>query len=866
MYQCPINYFMNNLIFNRDKSCWAVFKLVGYDYDFLDNDVKIAVLYNTARFLAGVMSEAQVLIVPVEQDTKSHFRDLIKGLDKKDVLYEKAKYHAENTEAYLEQFKEENGQCNDYSTYIVVKLEKSGNSQIWGNIKYWYEYFVKDPVNALNVHMNLDTRDILVSQIKKCKKIADDWLFTQSLKIKMEELSALETQWLIRRVAFRGINKRVPLFDGWKAKAEQTKVGKEPVVRPYSKDIIRLFSGTIYPESYRIRIEHSKEEMSYQTFLSISHLPDSWDYPGTEWIYMLQQKNMQAEVCIHIKAKENRTAQNELGLKKREIDSQMNHIADSNASIPEELLEGQGYADALEKELKDSKAPLLYSSVTICVAADNEELLEHRTAVIREEFSDLNFIVERSLADQVNLFMQCIPSVSCMVTDYIMPLTPITLASGVIGATHELGDRNGPFIGTTGRENKPVYLDMGQACLKNKSASGTFYGNLGVGKSFNANLLVVLNVLYGGYGLIFDPKAERGHWEEQLTILKGLITTVSLSSAPENIGKLDPYNIFRDDPKAADELAINVLSELLKIAPTSLEYTAILEAQRIMSEQVEVPCMKKLIDILGRFPAEDELCKTGTLLARRLALQARSGMSQLLFGDGTEVAINLDNRLNIIQIDNLKLPSPETPKENYTAEENLSTVLMAVVSNFAKRFAMTKRNTFSLILFDESWALGKTIEGVKLYDFLTRMGRSLFTGVLLNGHSVTDLPTEGIKNTITYKFCFQTQNEAEAVRMCEYMGINASPRNIDSLMNLGNGECLFQDLAGHVGKLKFDVVFQDFIDVFSTTPKKEVTEEPEPVQDEKDTISEEEQQEAMLEQRAKTYDFEYDDDALYRME
>ncbi len=427
------------------------------------------------------------------------------------------------------------------------------------------------------------------------------------------------------------------------------------------------------------------------------------------------------------------------------------------------------------------------------------------------------------MADQIKLWMQCIPSVGCMVKDYMVPMTPLTLASGVIGASHELGDKVGPYIGTTGQEGKPVFLELGLACLRNKSAAATFYGNLGVGKSFNANLLIVLTVLYGGYGLIFDPKAERSHWERDLDMLAGMITTVTLSSNPVNKGKLDPYNLYRDDLKAADELAINVIAELLKISPTSVEYTAVLEAQRIMSQE-NLPSMRRLCEILGAFPAKDELCETGKFLARRLRLQADTGMSQLIFGDGTEEAISLDNRLNILQIDNLKLPSPETPKESYTSEETLSTVLMAIISNFAKKFAMVKRPVFKVILFDESWMLGKTEEGVKLYDFLTRMGRSLYSGCIFNGHSVLDLPSEGIKNTISYKFCFQTTNEAEAQRMCEYMGLEPTVTNKETFKNLGNGECMFQDLDGHIGILKFDAIFQDLIDVFSTTPKTKTVE------------------------------------------
>lgn len=825
MYQCPINYFADNLIFNTDRSCWAAYKLTGYDYDFLDEELKISMLYKMAKFLAGIMSDAQVLIVPVEQDSKEQFRTLIKKLDEEDPLYSQALFHAQNTEKYLEKVKETNGDSNDYRSYIIVKLADYSDSETVTSLKDGYHYFMKNPVNAINVFMNLDTKDILMSKMNNCIKMAEKWYYSQNQKIKLTELTGTETQWLFRRMAFRGINKRVQLFredvnnkKTWKPKAETKDVGNERIIKPYARDVVNLFSGSIHAEKRAIKIEHDKDLTSYQSFLVLTNIPDSYEYPGMEWIYMLQQYNLQAEVCIHVKAIEYRAAQRKLDGKKQEIDSQIEHVTSAKADIPEDLLEGKAYADAMEAELKNMREPILNTSVTICISADNQEELEKRVTTVRNEYEDMNFIVERPLADQLRLFMQCIPSVGCICKEYVMPITPLTLASGVIGAGHELGDKVGPYIGTTGAEMKQVFLELGLACLRNKSAAATFYGNLGVGKSFNANLLLVLTVLYGGYGLIFDPKAERTHWEKELKMLAGMITTVTLSSDPKNKGKLDPYNLYRDDLKAADELAINVISELLKISPTSVEYTAVLEAQRIMAEK-DVPSMLLLVELLAQFPESDELCGTGKFLSRRLKLQSDAGMSQLLFGNGSEEAISLDNRLNILQIDNLKLPSPETPKEAYTAEETLSTVLMAVISNFAKKFAMKKRPVFKLILFDESWMLGKTVEGVKLYDFLTRMGRSIYTGCIFNGHSVLDLPSEGIKNTISYKFCFQTTNDAEAARMCEYMGMEPTASNKETLKNLGNGECLFQDLDGHVGVLKFDAVFQDLIDVFKTTPK-----------------------------------------------
>ena len=861
MYQCPISYFADNIIFNTDRSVWAAYRMTGYDYDFLDDELKIGMLYKMARFLCGITSDAQIIIVPVEQDTKEQFKGLVDRLDEKDVLYQEAKYHAEQTLMYLEQVSAVQGESNDYRSFILVKLADYTESEVLTGLKSGYRYFIKDPVNAVNVFMNTDTRDILMSKLNDAIKAAEKWFYSQNQKIKLVELDNTETQWLFRRICFRGLNERVKLFRQdtaekvkWQPKASKGKIGEERIISPYTKDVVNLFSGSIHVENRMLRVEHDKNRVSYQTFLALTNIPDSYEYPGMEWIYMLQQYNMQAEVCIHIKSVEYRAAQKKLDGKKREIESQIEHVTSATADIPDDLLDGQEYASALEAEMKELREPLLNTGVTICLASDNREELEKKVTTVRNEYENMNFIVERPLADQVNLFMQCIPTVGCIVKDYVMPMTPLTLASGVIGASHELGDKVGPYIGTTGAEGKRVHLDLGLACLKNMSAAATFYGNLGTGKSFNANLLVVLTVLYGGYGLIFDPKAERGHWESELQILQGLITTVTLSGKPENRGKLDPYNLYREDRKEADELAANVIAELLKLAPTSMEYIAVLEAQRIMGQE-ERGSMRRLTELLTQFPEDDELCHTGRILARNLQLKANAGMAQLIFGDGSEDAISLDNRLNILQIDNLKLPSPETPKENYSSEENLSTVLFAIISNFAKKFAMVKRPVFKLILFDESWMLGKTTEGVKLYDFLTRMGRSLYTGCIFNGHSVLDLPSEAVKNTITYKFCFRTNSDAEAERMCLYMGMEATANNKEVIKNLGNGQCMFQDMDGHVGILKFDAVFQDIIDVFSTTPKTEKKIELPKIP------QEEEPQEEQVE-----LDFDFDDEELYRKE
>lgn len=193
-------------------------------------------------------------------------------------------------------------------------------------------------------------------------------------------------------------------------------------------------------------------------------------------------------------------------------------------------------------------------------------------------------------------------------------------------------------------------------------------------------------------------------------------------------------------------------------------------------------------------------------------------MAGLLFGTGDEEGLNIRNRINILQIQNLVMPDPSTPKDDYTQEETVSTVLMLPIASFAKKFAMSDRGVFKIVLFDESWALSSTQMGIKLMNFLARMGRSLNAGCIFIGHSVNDLKGEGIKNAITYKFCFKTTEINEVKRVLEFLDLEITDDNIKEVQSLENRECLFMDLDRRVGKLKFDAVFEHLIHAFSTTP------------------------------------------------
>ncbi len=820
-YMFPIKYFEENLIFNTGrKECWALYEIDGFNYDFKSNEKKIAILNALARFISNIGGEAKVLMVPVSQDIDKHYKRIMNGLDARNPMCQSAKAHAEGTAAYLRNKLKGRNNMNDYKTYVVTKLKLPEN--LVRDAVDAFTYLYKEPVQVLKEAFGVEYKDIFKREIESFRNLANEYLRRQSKRVSLTACDEYDTQWLIRRPFFRGLGEvqlRGDEESRWTPFTLKVIKDGEAALRSEQREILTLTEGLVDVEDERLlKVFHGDGRVSYQAFLAISHIPDGIIFPGNEWLLELQDYEVQTEVCINIETVIHKESIRNVGRKKKEIDDQIQHTEENNEDIPDELLESKENARDLEAELRASRSPITRTSITVCFFSDSREELEENVSTIKEIYEDKNFIMERPMSDQLKLFMEFFPGTGRYVTDYIMPLPPRTLAGAMFGATRIIGDNAGPYIGTTGLLQKNVYLDIKRACLLNRSASAAFLGTLGGGKSFNANLLFYLNVLYGGYGLVLDPKGERSNWEKDLPEFAGQMNIISLSAEEKDKGKLDPFLIYKGSMDEAGYLAVSILSELFKLNPKDDEYTAILEAIEWMKKQ-DKPSMIKLAGRLLDFPEEDSLKGAANRIGRKIKLLRNMAMAGLLFGEGGEESLSFDKRVNVLQIQNLSMPDPEKPKDDYTQEEVLSTVLMLPIASFARKFLHMSRQVFKVVLFDEAWALSSTTQGQQTMNALVREGRALNAGCFFIGHSTKDMRSEGIKTNISYKFCFKATDNAEIARILEFLDLEATDENMNEVKNLRNGECLFQDLDGRVGKLKFDAVYSHLIEkAFNTTP------------------------------------------------
>ncbi|WP_312648891.1 hypothetical protein [Aminipila sp.] len=206
MYQFPVKYYEENLIFNeKTNSCWACYKAVGFNYDFLSTDRQISWLNRLTRFIANLGVEAKILIIPAVQDVKEHYDSLIEGLKESDPLYESAVIHAKGTAGYLLEKVKHEGNSDNYEVYVLAKMVKRNN------LPNMLDELFKRPLKVLEEFFAVERREILLSEIKYFQNAQSTWYKEQNKRLAMEKTDEKTTQWLYRRMFRRGIAEPVKL-------------------------------------------------------------------------------------------------------------------------------------------------------------------------------------------------------------------------------------------------------------------------------------------------------------------------------------------------------------------------------------------------------------------------------------------------------------------------------------------------------------------------------------------------------------------------------------------------------------------------------------------------------------------------------
>ena len=806
----PIKYIDNNLVWNKDNEVFAYYELIPYNYSFLSAEQKF-IVHDSFRQLIAQSREGKIHALQIA--TESSIRSMQEQSKKlvtgklKEVACQKID---EQTEALVSMIGDNQV---DYRFFLGFKLMVTEEQLNLKNIKksVWLTFteFLHEVNHTLmNDFVSMPNDEI--NRYIKMEKLLENKI---SRRFKVRRLEIHDFGYLMEHLYGRdGI-----AYEDYEYQLPKKKLNKETLIKYY--DLIRPTRCVIEESQRYLRLEHEDKE-SYVSYFTVNAIVGELDFPSSEIFYFQQQQfTFPVDTSMNVEIVENRKALTTVRNKKKELKDLDNHAYQAGGETSSNVVDALDSVDELETDLDQTKESMYKLSYVIRVSAPDLDELKRRCDEVKDFYDDLNVKLVRPAGDMLGLHSEFLPASKRYINDYVQYVKSDFLAGLGFGATQQLGETTGIYMGYSVDTGRNVYL---QPSLASQGVKGTvtnalasaFVGSLGGGKSFCNNLLVYYAVLFGGQALLLDPKSERGNWKETLPEIAHEINIVNLTSDKDNAGLLDPFVIMKN-VKDAESLAIDILTFLTGISSRDGEKFPVLrKAVRSVTQS----------DSRGLLHVIDELRREDTPISRNIADHIDSftdyDFAHLLFSDGTvENAISLDNQLNIIQVADLVLPDKDTTFEEYTTIELLSVSMLIVISTFALDFIHSDRSIFKIVDLDEAWAFLNVAQGETLSNKLVRAGRAMQAGVYFVTQSAYDVSKESLKNNIGLKFAFRSTDINEIKQTLEFFGIDKDDENNQKrLRDLENGQCLLQDLYGRVGVVQIHPVFEELLHAFDTRP------------------------------------------------
>ena len=806
----PIKYIENNLVWNIEGECFAYYELIPFNYSFLSLEQKDAV-HDAFRQLIAQNRDGKIHALQIS--TESRIR-AAQERSKKSVTGRLKEIACAEIDEQTENLIASLGDTQvDYRFFLGFKLVVTDKELSVKDVGKQVKNVLFDAANAISSSFMGDFVSMPNDEIRRYSRMEKLMENKLSRRFKVRRLNKNDFGYLLEHIygrtgtAYEDFAFTLPL----KKRKRDTLVKKYDLIKP---------ARCLIEEKQRYLHMKSENSESYVAYFTISDVVGELDFPSSEiFYYQEQQFDFAIDTSMNVEIITNKAALHTVRNKKKELKDLDNHAWENNSETTNQVAEALDSVDELESVLDQSKESMYKLSYVVRVTAPDVEELKRRCNQVRDFYDDASIKLVRPIGDMMGLHNEFIPSSKRYMNDYVQYVTSDFLAGLGFGATQMLGERDGIYLGYNVDTDQNVYVQPAKAAQGVKGSvtnalSGAFLGSLGGGKSLSFNLLTYYAVLNGAQALILDPKSERGQWKEKLPEIADEINIVNLTSDEENKGMLDPYIIMRKT-KDAESLALDVLTFLTGISSRDGKLFPVLRRAVRTVTNSEMRGLLRVIDAL-----RDDGSETALAIADHIESFTDYDFAHLLFSNGkVQQTISLEKQLNIIQVADLVLPDKDTAPADYTTIEMLSISMLIVISTFALDFIHSDRSIFKMVGLDEAWAFLNVAQGKTLANKQVRAGRSMNAAVYFVTQNAGDVADENIKNNIGMKFAFRSTDMNEIKKTLEFFGLDSEDENNQKrLRNLENGQCLFQDLYGRIGVIKFHVMFDYLFHAFDTRP------------------------------------------------
>lgn len=843
----PIKHIDGNLVFSHDGKVTAYYKCSGFNYDFLDHNDKFIPFQSQNAFLFNNKSDLHYLLEPFPTDVEDILNNTIEDLKYKDYPLKENGINLLNLTKKVLKERQKGSETTEYLQFMGIQLNPEKNKYKDDNVGLGALQTVKEFFKGFNSQINrasgLHATDILESEIKMWKDQSE--VVMESLRAAfnctIKPLRTVETVYLIEKeFSVTQSNLDIPFrsdfASGYSVNGIDNEGNLVEAIRPQRKSFLVVQDTNIEedsPKSLKLsKIIDDEIVDLYVKYLVVSDMQTENYFPNFEWLYNIQSK-MKFPVSVSIRAyyESNERITKRLSNKRLEFEDQRAEALKAGSPMDLSLELSEKGAIQAEAYFQKTGQPAYACSFVFKITANTKKELDMRFKALKDELIKYGIKVVCPYGEQMNLMMERILGSRQINNDYKIECDVGTLAGMMFGATTNIGDNRGFYIGYTERLQRPVFIQPDLAAkafegLGNieDSISAIVAGQTGKGKSVFMNLFTYLSVLTGSQALVIDPKGDRKDWNSLPLIPQEYISLWTLGESKDDDGCLDPFrtSVDLEEGKA---ITLDILAFLTNVSIKDIEYSLLNEAIEKVAE-TEDPCIGAVIDYLAdlyinrptnmtnkRYVALEGLKNT------LLALENQS-LSRLLFGRVGQNYKNLDvdKPLQVLMVQNLNLPDSHT--RTLRPSQLISEAILISITAFTKQYMFTKdRSIHKIILQDEASSIDRNPVGRELMDFIVRKGRYYNTTLLKGSQNASD-HGDDVAN-MGMKFAFGLRQKNEALEMLDYLNLPQTDANVERLRMLPKGKCLFQDIYGRTAIITIDPIFDDLLKAFDSSTSTE---------------------------------------------
>ncbi len=762
-----------------------------------------------------------MMMYPSEYELDKRFKDL--ESDIADDALDVARYYNEETVRLLEQ---RLGRLTKYDFIFGVKLKNSLvniSMEIKDNILSLFNTATDTVVKMLGWEQNVST-----SFFKQYEEVEDN-LANIMTSVRGERLSEHEMVYINRYHFVRGLNHHT------KEESEIRKVDSitNTIIDPTNPSVLNF---------------HSDQDEGFVSFVVIDEFLHNM--AESDLFYEAQSLPFPVEVQMKVQTESKSITKPALNIKKQQLKEEQLEQQSTGDRSDVSTVTSATLVRHLQDEIKKEEVYLMNWLAVIVVHGDTKKECVRKATIVRRHLKGAGITCRLPVADQLNLFYKMLPGEKLDITDknWIQKTTQDGLAECLFAINSDIGSKIGFFLGWIDRfmehtdlENAiyssrdfvlfhPFLANQYLKGSKTRSPHCLITGDTGNGKSYLAKLIFIYVTFLKIKSLYIDPKKEMRKWIQRVLNDQYIIENFPLYVAhlekfhyitldhenENNWGALDPICFL--PPMKAKELVQVIFEQVYDFKGKDDINTAFLRATSNVIERKQRGEQVGSLHIIKEMQGENQepaVRKAGDYLNEVVS----DSILKLCIHDGSNPALSLDERITILEVENLDLPEHSERIENYTISQLKSSAVMFALGKFCELFGMNPDEQ-TVEFIDEAWIFTTSQQGKKVERQMRRIGRSYNNAEFFISQSTKDALKEEDSGNFGVAFAFDEPNEREEV--LKWMNMEVTKENEKMLGSMFQGQCLFKDYYGRTSKISIECLFEEWQGALKTVEKKAV--------------------------------------------